>query len=68
MLTAWGLGGLGIARLMMENRWGFLGLSGLLLAGSFYLNVVKYRSRRNVIVFGAAAALVLLMQLGTGGS
>lgn len=59
ILTAVGLGGVGLLGFSRVQRWMFLSAAVVLLGLSFYLNVVRRPSRFNIAVFSVSAAFVL---------
>ena len=59
ILTAIGLGGVGLFGFLGGYRWLFLATAFMLLALSFYLNVLKRPSRLNIAVFSLSAAFVI---------
>lgn len=59
ILTALGLGGAGVLGFLGIHRWVFLGLTAILLALSFYLSVIRRRSKQNIVVFSVSAAVSL---------
>lgn len=53
-----GLGGAGALGFIRPLQWIFLSIALALLPLSFYLNVVRRRTRVNVAVFAVAAVIV----------
>ncbi len=58
VLTAVGLGSVGIFGFLSGHRWLSLSAAFVLLAVSFYLNVIKRPTRLNIMVFSISAAFV----------
>lgn len=59
VLTAVGLGGVGLFGFLNGHRWLFSSVAVVLLALSFYQSVIRRPSRLNITVFSVAAIFVV---------
>ncbi len=59
ILTAVGLGGIGLLGFSRIHRWMFLSAALALLGLSFYLNVIKQPTRLNLVVFSVSSTFVV---------